>query len=207
MACSRRLPAASSRAQCVLISREPMWALLWRPSGAHTAGNRPGFLGSLAQCELVSSAVVFAINGRSVLVLREKDLVNLGSAVLDRGDPTVPPVVAEAVNKNVPEILKTVAGCRMGDEGVTLYLKCKKLVSFYPTLRGRLLLADDGGLDFEPLGLKVGLLPVPMSWLGEVGIVRVVDPENTGIVVEECITERGQLRLLVRGLEEGADDG
>ncbi len=172
--------------------------LFWRPTGAARAVPAGSFISVLTKTQIPRAAGEIAAYGAATLTIRETELADLAAVALKKNDPLVPQPVARAVDRLVPAWITTVSGCRIRREGLTVYLACRKGVSFYVTLGGRLVRGGDGQLDFEPASLKVGLVPIPLglaSRLFNLGGVVIIDPGYTGLRVERLATNDGQITL------------
>ena len=140
-------------------------------------------------------------------MLTEGAIADLASALLDGKDTTVPRPLAASVREHVPACVESVAGCSLTGAGITLYLKCRYLVSVYVTVRGNVTRGDGGSLLFDVSSADIGLLPVPQrlfkSALGR-GQVMIVDPRASGIAVVGLSTGEGSLAVELERIQEGS---
>ncbi|MCD6404393.1 MAG: hypothetical protein J7M19_01045 [Planctomycetes bacterium] len=171
--------------------------LLWRPEGADSTGPTGSFISVLMRTEIPRASGEISAYGAATLTLREAEIAALAAA-LQRDDSALGPPVADAVGSFVPAWITAVSGCRIRRDGLTVYLACRKGVSFYVTLEGRLVRGDDGRLDFELTCLKVGLVPIPLGLAGRLfnlEDVVIIDPDCTGLHVERLVTHKGRITL------------
>lgn len=175
-------------------------ALLWRPSPAKAVYPPGNFTETIARSPIAAAMVELPAYGSSRVIVRDSDLANLAAAALGRNDSSVPPEVAEAVSEAVPAWVETVAGCEIHPDRQTLYVRGRKIISFYVTISGRLRHLADGGLAFELTSLKLGLLPLPLGLVRDnLGLedATIIDPAAAGFRVTEFAPEEGRLTLKV----------
>lgn len=182
-------------------------ALLWRPSGAGRGGAHPSFNDAVVATGIPISAMGLALMDRTRVTIREDKLSDVMAAVLDRDDPDLPATIKDQVRQMVPPVIRTVAGCRICPEDITVYLKCKKGLSFYVTTVGDIRRRDDGGLDYTLKSASVGLIPLPISFFSGRGIVTrasLLDPADAGFAVTRFNMAQGSLTMDIERNPEGA---
>jgi hypothetical protein len=176
-------------------------ALLWRPSGASREGAAPNFVAAVVAHGLPAAELL--TDGHAKLKLTESAITDVGAAVLDRNADCVPPGISKAVARKVPSIVDTICGCHICPDGVTLYVRCREGVSFYPTVSGVVERTPDGGLTFSPTSASIGLLPIPMGlvkYFASVEKRQILDPESAGVIVTKLTLKQGALIVELRAL-------
>ena len=203
----RRLAAWSAviiAAVCVALAV----GLLWRPSGAKIDGPRATFLAALANSEILPGQISLWSKGHATITITEGQLGDLAAAALNRADATVLPPVSRAVARSVPGWVESVSGCEISGEDVTMYVRCRKVITFYVTVSGRLAVRENGSLAYSVGELRVGLLPVARVLLGKTaasaGMV-LLDPMETQFSVVGMSAGDGQFTLELETIREVHD--
>jgi hypothetical protein len=176
-------------------------ALLWRPSGASREGAAPNFVAAIVAHGLPAAELL--TDGHATLRLTESAVTDVGAAVLDRNAGCVPPGISKAVARNVPSIVDTICGCHITPDDVTLYIRCREGLSFYPTVSGIVERTPDGGLTFSPTSASIGLLPVPMGLVRRFASIEkktILDPYSAGVTVTKLTPRQGALIVELRAL-------
>jgi hypothetical protein len=160
-----------------------------------------------AENGLPVAAYSLLATGSATLAVTEGGIADLASAALDGNDVTVPRLLAASVREHVPACVESVAGCSLTATGITLYVKCRYLVSLYVTVRGNVTRGNGGSLLFDVSSAHVGLLPVPQRFLKSAlgpGQVVIVDPQASGVAVVSLSTGEGSLAVDLQRTSEGS---
>ena len=181
-------------------------ALLWKPGGVSSAGGHPTFLQALLAGPLPAAVADLVADGKAAATFTETNLLDLLRSALDTGDATVPDALSREVRRNVPDFVEPV-GCRFSPDAVSLFLRCKKVVSFYVTVSGRLACLPDGSVRFNIVSVRVGLLPVPPCLYR--GAVRSDMPiisagNDSPVVVTGVVSARGTLTIDLDATQRGS---
>ena len=139
-----------------------------------------------------------AIADRATVTLNERQLADVAAAAVAPDNGWKPERLKEAVEEDVPDIVRSVAGCKITPRALTLYVECGKGLSFYLTTTGRLSRTADGGLEFELDSAWVGIIPVPRSLLDRAGATKVktiMSPADAGARIGRLTMENGRLTL------------
>jgi len=171
--------------------------VLWRPAPPGAVPGRFDFAEALAVSDLASAAVELPLYGRTSLSVSQQELADIASATLAAGR-ALPAPVAEAVRLKVPPEIEGLEGLRIDRDGISICIRCRRLVSCYVTVDGRLARDAGGGLEFYLSGVKIGLLPLPVGLVGRffhLSDIRVLEPEETGFRVDEYVQRAGCIDL------------
>ena len=171
--------------------------VLWRPSPRGAVPVQLDFAEAVAVTDLASAIVELLLYGYSEVTLDRQELANVVAALLAAGR-ALPGPVAEAIRLNVPREVLGVEGLDIESDRISVSLRCRRAVTFYVSLEGRLLLGDDGGLDFVLESAKIGLLPLPLG-LGRrifhLEDITLLDPAKAGFEVERYTGAAGVMTL------------
>ena len=171
--------------------------VLWRPAPSGAVPGRFDFAQAVAVTELASAAVELPLYGRTSLSVSEQELADIASATLAAGR-ALPAPVAEAVRLKVPREIEGLEGLRIDRDGISICIRCRRLVSCYVTVDGRLARDADGGLEFYLSGAKIGLLRLPVGLVRRffhLSDIRVLEPEDTGFRVDAYVQRPGCIDL------------
>lgn len=194
----RAAPVFRYAAALVLISVSVLAVLvMWRPAPRGAVPGRFDFAQAVAVTDLASAAVELPLYGYSEVTLGRQELANIAAALLAVGR-ALPEPVAEAIRLNVPREVVGLEGLDIESDMITVCLRCRRGVTFYVTVEGRLLLGDDGGLDFALQSARVGLLPLPVGLGRRIFHLRditLLDPDKAGFQVERYTAADGAMTL------------
>ena len=172
--------------------------LLWKPAGADLEGPRPAFVQALTDSQIPLAGTSLWAQGRATLTITEGQLADLAGAALNRADASVPAPVSRAVARNVPPWVESVSGCAISPRAVTLYVKCRKVFTFYVTVSGQLSARRDGSLVCRIGSLAVGLFRVPSSLMARAvpsPEIVLIDPRQTQFGVVSLSAGEGELTV------------